>query len=103
LIARSHLQQVADGLDSKLVTVVVDELDDHFCGRSSSAAKKADAPASGSRTNASEPLFVAPATTPSRGSRGAQTVNRRLETTHCRDIVVPLGLSSMRFSRRGAG
>ena len=41
--ARSHLQGLADGLDSELVAVVVDELDDHFCGRSSSAAKKADA------------------------------------------------------------
>jgi putative transposase len=41
--ARSHLQRPADGLDSELVTVTVDVVDDQRCGRSSSAAKKADA------------------------------------------------------------
>ena len=41
--ARSHLQGSADGLDSEFPAVAVDVVDDHFCGRSSSAAKKADA------------------------------------------------------------
>ena len=41
--ARSHLQRLADGLDSELVTMTVDIGDHHFCGRSSSAAKKAAA------------------------------------------------------------
>src|SRR5690606_9952897 len=42
--ARSHLQGLADGLDSELVTVLVDEPDKHVHGRSSSAwAKYADA------------------------------------------------------------
>src|SRR5690606_7516706 len=41
--ARRHLQGLADGLDSELVTVAVDVVDDQRCGRSSSAAKKADA------------------------------------------------------------
>jgi hypothetical protein len=37
--ARGDLQHPADRLDSELVTMLVDEPDDHFCGRSSSAAK----------------------------------------------------------------
>ncbi len=41
--ARGDLQLSADRLDPVLVPVGVDELDDHRCGRSSSAAKKADA------------------------------------------------------------
>ena len=41
--ARSDLQHLADRLDSELVTMLVDVVDDHFDGRSSSAAKKADA------------------------------------------------------------
>src|SRR3974390_1363893 len=41
--ARSHLQDLADGLDSELVTVGVDERHDYFCGRSSSAEKKLEA------------------------------------------------------------
>src|SRR4051795_5722774 len=36
-------EDTADRLDPELVLVRVDELDDHRCGRSSSAAKKADA------------------------------------------------------------
>ncbi|CCI51474.1 hypothetical protein BN13_1060002 [Nostocoides jenkinsii Ben 74] len=43
IAARSHLQVPADELDSELSTVLVDERDDHFKGRSSSAAKKAEA------------------------------------------------------------
>src|SRR5699024_8886993 len=39
----SHRQGSHDWLDSELVAIVVDEGDDHFDGRSSSAAKKADA------------------------------------------------------------
>ena len=41
--ARGHLQNLADGLDPELVPVGVDEVDDHLCGRSSSAAKKVEA------------------------------------------------------------
>jgi hypothetical protein len=41
--ARSHLQVLADELDSELAAVFVDERDDHLDGRSSSAAKKAEA------------------------------------------------------------
>jgi len=41
--ARGDLQVLADRLDPELVLVVVDELHDHRCGRSSSAAKQADA------------------------------------------------------------
>src|SRR5215207_8409954 len=42
--ARSDLQHLADRLDPELVTMIVDEADDHFHGRSSSAwAKYADA------------------------------------------------------------
>src|SRR5690606_28754230 len=41
--ARSDLQDSADRLDSELVTMAVDVIDDHFDGRSSSAAKKAEA------------------------------------------------------------
>src|SRR5690606_36255584 len=40
---RGYLQHVADGLDPQLVPVGVDERHHHFCGRSSSAAKKAEA------------------------------------------------------------
>jgi hypothetical protein len=41
--ARSHLQRSADGLDAELVAVGVDERRRHLCGRSSAAAKEADA------------------------------------------------------------
>jgi hypothetical protein len=41
--ARGDLQLLADRLDPVLLPVSVDELDNHRCGRSSSAAKKADA------------------------------------------------------------
>src|SRR5699024_8188530 len=40
---RSPFQSAHDWLDSELVAIVVDEGDDHFDGRSSSAAKKAEA------------------------------------------------------------
>ncbi len=41
--ARSDLQHRADRLDTELVAVRVEELDDHRCGRSSSVAKKIEA------------------------------------------------------------
>ena len=41
--ARSNCEDFADGLDSELLTVLIDVVDHHLCGRSSSAAKKAEA------------------------------------------------------------
>ena len=40
--ARSNCEDFADGLDSELFAVLIDVVDHHRCGRSSSAAKKAE-------------------------------------------------------------
>ena len=74
----------ADGLDSELVTVLVDERDDHFDGRSSSAAKKADAD-----------LRIAFARRSSRTSCSSSLIRVRLRGTSSPgfDALVDVGLA----------